>query len=44
MVGSNKNTTKCKKIVYDIRSNEKPVAVMGILDNNKRNHFGYFSQ
>jgi hypothetical protein len=35
LVGSDKNQAKCKKLVYDIRTNEKPVAVTGIIDNKK---------
>lgn len=35
-VGSDRNQAKCKRITYDIRNNEKPVAVMGIIDNKKR--------
>lgn len=40
IIGSDKNQAKCKKLVYDIRNNEKPVAVMGIVDNKKCKYGG----
>lgn len=34
-VGNYKNLTKCKKFEFDIRTNEKPIAFLGAIDNKK---------
>ena len=34
-VGNEKNHTKCKKFTFDIRTNEKPIAFLGAIDNKK---------
>ena len=34
-VGNEKNCVKCKKSTFDIRSNEKPIAFLGGIDNKK---------
>ncbi len=30
-IGSDKNLPKCKKMIYDIKTNEKPIAIMGAI-------------
>lgn len=34
-IGNYKNLTKCKKFEFDIRTNEKPIAFLGAIDNKK---------
>ena len=34
-MGNEKNTVKCKKSSFDIRSHEKPIAFLGAIDNKK---------
>lgn len=34
-IGNEKNHTKCKKFTFDIRTNQKPIAFLGAIDNKK---------
>lgn len=33
--GTEKNHAKCKKFNYDIKTNEKPIAFMGVIEAKK---------
>lgn len=34
-VGNEKNHLKCKKFNFDIKTNEKPIAIMGAIESKK---------